>query len=306
MPVDGPSARRYKEVMGADLIDLAGAIYAHAYGIVNAMLLRLWNPAVVFFCYAVLEFALPRGGRRNSWRSYARGLRFFAAAVIVNTLIFTVVTPLIDVGQIKPLAVIDLRPLTESSFLPLRVLGWFGAGFLILIIGNVIYYWMHRAQHQVPVLWRFHKVHHSIREMSATTSYHHFTEDLLQYVVVIVPMAFLLGVESGPVPWIFLAIARTQHLFIHSSTAIDIGPLRFIIGENRFHRIHHSLEARHFGKNFGTATPLWDVLFGTAYFPRAGEWPEVGLSRVPEPQTVAEYLMMPLRPVDPAMAVGRA
>jgi len=37
------------------------------------------------------------------------------------------------------------------------------------------------------------------------------------------------------------------------------------------------------------------VLFGTAYFPRADEWPAVGLDDVPEPRTIADYLLMPFR-----------
>jgi hypothetical protein len=42
-------------------------------------------------------------------------------------------------------------------------------------------------------------------------------------------------------------------------------------------------------------SPLWDDLFGTAYFPRADEWPAVGLSDVAEPKTIADYLLMPFR-----------
>jgi sterol desaturase/sphingolipid hydroxylase (fatty acid hydroxylase superfamily) len=286
------------------LLTVLDSVYSLAYGIVNAMLVRLWQPAVVCAVYAALELMLPHG-RRNGWRSYLRAARFLAAGVVLNTLVFTVATPLIDPSRIKPLAVVSLTPLTESSHLGVRVFGWFLAAFLIAILGNFFYYWQHRAQHAVPLLWRFHKVHHSVREMSATNSYHHFTEDLLEYLVVLVPMAFLLGVEQGPVPWIVLAVARTQGYFIHSNAAINIGPLRYVIGENRFHRLHHSLEPRHFGKNFGTTTPLWDVLFGTAYFPRRGEWPDTGLADVPEPQTVADYVMMPLRPVDTELAPTR-
>ena len=59
--------------------------------------------------------------------------------------------------------------------------------------------------------------------------------------------------------------------------------------------MHHSREPEHADHNFATSTPLWDVLFGTAYFPRDDEWPAVGLSDVPEPHTVADYLLMPFR-----------
>lgn len=281
------------------LMDIAGSLYSHAYGIVNAMLIRLRLPAEICAVYALLEFLLPRG-RRNSWASYLRGARFLVVGAVINTLVFTVVWAVFDPDQVKPLAILDLGTLTRSDSLPLRVLGWLVAAFAVSMLGNFIYYWLHRAQHAVPLLWRFHKVHHSVREMSATNSYHHVTESLLEYVVVLVPMTFLLGVAAGPVPWIVLVITGTQDYFIHSSTAIDIGPLRYLIGENRFHRIHHSLEARHFDRNFATSTPLWDVLFGTAYFPQRGEWPEVGFADTQDPQTIGEFLMMPFRSETPA------
>jgi sterol desaturase/sphingolipid hydroxylase (fatty acid hydroxylase superfamily) len=183
--------------------------------------------------------------------------------------------------------------LTGSAYLPVRVAGWTLAAFLAAMIGNVFYYWLHRAQHAVPFLWRFHRVHHSITELSAVSSYHHFTDDMLQYFCVGVPTALLIRVDSGAVPWIVLAVAATQSYFVHSSMNVNIGLLRYVIGDNHFHRIHHSIEAQHLGKNFGTITPLWDVLFGSAYFPKKGEWPAVGLHHVSEPMRVRDYLVMP-------------
>lgn len=278
------------------MLAFLGDAYSTAYGLVNSMLLRLTFPLEVCFAYFLLETLLPRGTRRNSLGSYGRGAYFVAASVAINTFVLAAATWLIDVNRIAPLAVLDLSPLTESEILPVRVAGWLVAAFAIMMIANFFYYWLHRAQHRIPWLWRFHRVHHSITEMSATSSYHHFAEDLFQFTAVTVPMAFLLGVATGPVPWIVLTIASTHAYFIHSSANINIGPLRYILGENRFHRIHHSLEERHFDRNFATLTPLWDVLFGTAYFPRADEWPNVGLSDIPEPKTMRDYLLMPFRP----------
>ena len=201
----------------------------------------------------------------------------------------------VDTNKAAPLAVLDLSPLTTSESWPLKIAGWLAAAFVLSMASNGLYYWLHRAQHHFLWLWRFHRVHHSITEMSATSSYHHFTEDLFQFMAVTVPMSFLLGVESGPVPWIVLTVASTHAYFVHSSANINIGLLRYVIGDNRFHRIHHSLEERHFNRNFGTITPLWDVLFGTAWFPKSGEWPRVGLADVPEPKTLRDYLLMPVR-----------
>jgi sterol desaturase/sphingolipid hydroxylase (fatty acid hydroxylase superfamily) len=55
--------------------------------------------------------------------------------------------------------------------------------------------------------------------------------------------------------------------FIHSNTRLHLGILRVFFADNRFHRIHHSVQPEHFDKNFGSATTVWDRLFGTAHFP---------------------------------------
>jgi sterol desaturase/sphingolipid hydroxylase (fatty acid hydroxylase superfamily) len=106
-------------------------------------------------------------------------------------------------------------------------------------------------------------------------------------------MAILLGVQSGPVPWLVVVLDGTQAYFIHSSVRLNFGPLRYLLCDNRFHRIHHSREEQHRDRNFGTVSPVWDMLFGTAWFPRRAEWPAVGLDETREPQTVSAYLLAP-------------
>ncbi len=295
-----------REVLPAGLLQGLGDAYSLAYGVVNAFLIRFAVPAEACAGYLLVEAVLPLG-RRNSLRSYWRGTRFLLTTAAVNTVLFTIVGPIVDLGRISPLMVIDLRPLTGSGVLPVKVFGWLVAGLLVSMVGNVFYYWWHRAQHAVPLLWRFHKVHHSISELSALNSYHHVTEDVIQYFLVLVPTALLIGVDSGYVPAIVLAVLRTHTFYIHSSANINIGPIRYIVGDNRFHRLHHSTEERHFGKNFGTTTPLWDVLFGTACFPRKGEWPKTGLGDVAEPDRVGDYLLMPFFPATaiPSASAGR-
>jgi sterol desaturase/sphingolipid hydroxylase (fatty acid hydroxylase superfamily) len=216
-----------------------------------------------------------------------------ATVVALNTLVIKALEGTMGALQLPPLAVLDLRPLTESPSLAMRVMGWLAAALGIAIVGNFFYYWFHRAQHRFGWLWRFHSVHHSITEMSATASYHHVTEDLFQYVAVTIPMAILLGVQSGPVPWLVVVLAGTQAYFIHSSVRLNFGPLRYLLCDNRFHRIHHSREEQHRDRNFGTVSPVWDMLFGTAWFPRRAEWPAVGLDETREPQTVSAYLLAP-------------
>ena len=75
-----------------------------------------------------------------------------------------------------------------------------------------------------------------------------------------------------------------------------------MIVDPRFHRIHHSLEPRHFDRNFAVCFSFWDSLFGTAYWPKKGEWPAVGVKEYPAPRNFWEYLMLPLGPKEPANA----
>ncbi len=288
-----------RQTLPAGVVQGLGDIYSYLYGIVNSFLIRYSVPFEVCFAYFVLETVLPLSP--NSLRSYVRSARFVAASVAITTVLFSVIYHFVRAEHLTSLAVVDMTWLTQSSHWPVKIFGWSAAYFVASTAGNFFYYWLHRAQHAFSLMWRFHRVHHSITELSAASSYHHFTEDIFQFVCVVVPTALLIKVDSGPVPSIVLAVLATHTFYIHSSTRLGIGPLRYVFGDNRFHRVHHSTEERHFDKNFGTTTPLWDVLFGTAYFPKKGEWPKVGLSDTPEPQSVRDYLLMPFkRDVRPA------
>ena len=265
--------------------------YSAAYGVVNAVVLRLAFSAGMLLIYFAIESVIPR--TRNSLASTLRSAFYVATSMTINILLFSILLEYFDKDTLHGFFLLDLTPLTDSSYLAIRIAGWVIAALAALFIGNVFYYWLHRAQHAIPLLWRFHRVHHSITEMSAVSSYHHFTDDMLQYFAVGVPTALLLRVDSGAIPWLVLAVVGTYQYFIHSSMNVNIGPLRYVFADNHFHRIHHSREPGHFDKNFGTYTPIWDVLFGTAHFPKKGEWPAVGLEHVPEPKRLRDYLLMP-------------
>jgi sterol desaturase/sphingolipid hydroxylase (fatty acid hydroxylase superfamily) len=113
--------------------------------------------------------------------------------------------------------------------------------------------------------------------------------------------------DSIAVMTLFLLLQPT---FLHSPSSLHFGPLRHVIADNRYHRIHHSVEPRHFDKNFAILFSFWDRLFGTAYHPAPDEWPDVGLAEVDQPGAMKEWLDLPLRlhrgasetPTEPAQA----
>ena len=109
-----------------------------------------------------------------------------------------------------------------------------------------------------------------------------------------VPTSLIVSDAASAVPMVGLFM-WLHIVWIHSPTRANFGPLRAWFVDNRYHRIHHSLEERHFDRNFGAFTTLWDRLFGTHHAPAPGEWPEVGLAEISEPANVREWLVQPLR-----------
>lgn len=165
----------------------------------------------------------------------------------------------------------------------------------LLLLTDLLYYWMHRAQHSIPWLWRFHAVHHSVEKMGPGAGYHHLTEIPIKAALVGIPMALVIGKVGWPVALVLISLHGG---YLHSTTRLNFGWFAWIVADNRTHRIHHSLEPRHFDRNFGAYTLLWDKLFGTAYFPARNEWPEVGLEDRREPQSIAQYLHSPVKADD--------
>lgn len=166
--------------------------------------------------------------------------------------------------------------------------------FLVLItVADFLAYWRHRFEHS-RYWWPVHKVHHAPRQMHAANDIGHPLQTLFSFVCITVPMS-LIQISGPGVPIVLALTVTFLSIYIHSPIDIHFGPIRWVVVDNRFHRIHHSLEPRHFDKNFGICFSIWDQLFGTAYFPASDEWPAVGVADVPAPRTVRDFLLLPLR-----------
>jgi sterol desaturase/sphingolipid hydroxylase (fatty acid hydroxylase superfamily) len=169
---------------------------------------------------------------------------------------------------------------------PVFRFGILASAITAAVVGDLFYYWLHRAQHSFKLLWPFHAVHHSIEKLVAGSGFHHLAEAPLRALFVSVPLAFV-----TTRPTLATVLISFHGLYIHSMTRIHFGPLSRLVCDNRIHRLHHSLEVKHRDHNFAAFTPLWDMLFGT-FHPVDG-WPNVGLSDNHEPKNVREYALRP-------------
>jgi sterol desaturase/sphingolipid hydroxylase (fatty acid hydroxylase superfamily) len=141
------------------------------------------------------------------------------------------------------------------------------------------YYLQHRAFHQIPWLWEFHKVHHSAEVMTPLTLFRkHPVFEMgtgLSVAIVrgllLVEIVLLTGGEFHAVHLFAFNIydmmfrAAGEHLR-HSHIWWAWGPRisHFFLSPAQ-HQVHHSYDARHIDKNFGEILAVWDWLFGTLY-----------------------------------------
>jgi sterol desaturase/sphingolipid hydroxylase (fatty acid hydroxylase superfamily) len=252
----------------ASQIRLGGVVLAvlTALVVLAALSMRsqiIFGLAILAVIFIPLErlFALhPHRVLRRGWRTDVVHFLVNGAALRIGMLVSVVVIG----GFLRAFVPAPLRDAVAAS--P----GWaqIAAGLTIATMGG---YAGHRAAHEVPLLWRFHRVHHSSRELDwlAATHLHPLDETFTRSVAVLPLYALGFGrVSLGA----FLILITLQAIFIHANVRLRFGPLRWVIGTPQFHHWHHAREPQAYNSNYAGEFPLLDALFGTLYFP-ANRWP---------------------------------
>lgn len=169
----------------------------------------------------------------------------------------------------------------------------FALSFVWLATRDFLYYWLHRLQHSSKWLWAEHALHHADEHVNITTSLrHHWLETPLQFVFVEGPLILFLRppiITMALVAWSLSLVQYTNHM----NFRFGLGRFSWLITTPQNHRIHHSRLEEHIDKNFAGFFPLWDVIFGTYYAPRKGEYPATGLASGERVQTVGRALFLP-------------
>ena len=147
---------------------------------------------------------------------------------------------------------------------------------LMLLAADFPRYWLHRAFHGVPTMWRLHAVHHSPHQLYwLNVGRFHPIEKSIQYAVDSLPFA-LLGApqETLAAYFVFYAI---NGFFQHSNCMVRLGPLNYVVSGPELHRWHHSEILAESNNNYGNNLILWDILFGTRWLPKGREVGPLGL-----------------------------
>jgi sterol desaturase/sphingolipid hydroxylase (fatty acid hydroxylase superfamily) len=122
-------------------------------------------------------------------------------------------------------------------------------------------YWLHRVRHTV-CLWRFHRLHHSDREMTWTTIHRKHPVDYI--LTIFGEYVFLLAVGVPAAGIVAASLFRSLYIaFVHADLNWSFGPLRYVLITPWAHRYHHAIDERLAGANFGGVLSIWDRIFGT-------------------------------------------
>jgi lathosterol oxidase len=171
---------------------------------------------------------------------------------------------------------------------------------LIMLVTDLAQYWVHRAFHTIPLLWRFHRIHHSVTAMDwLAGSRLHIVDVVVTRSLSLVPMV-LLGFSNQAIN-IYLPILALQAVFIHCNLRFKLDWAQPWLTSPKYHHWHHSSDPRYLDRNFAISFPFIDRLFGTYHNPR-GEWPAAcGLAGAPLEERYLAHLLAPFR-ASPAAA----
>ena len=154
---------------------------------------------------------------------------------------------------------------------------WLAQLPLALVAAELPKYWHHRLTHEVPLLWRYHALHHSAPRLYFLNAARFHPIDIA--IDTSVGLAFIL-VLGCPVEVIALlgTVSAVHGYFQHANLRTRIGWLNYVFSMAELHRWHHSRKLEEANHNYGQNVIFWDLVFGTFYWPRDREPPEaIGL-----------------------------
>ena len=257
----------------------------------------LWRLGVflgLFALFASLEALAPRRAR-----SQPRSARWFTnlSIVVLDTLtlrVLAIALPLLAVG-----AAVDAGRMGWGLFNALDWPLWLEVVLAILILDLAIWA-QHLVTHKVPILWRFHRVHHADRDFDVTTALRFHPVEILASMMLKIGLVYLLGPAALAV-LLFEIILNGTAMFNHSNLRLPLWldrAVRLVLVTPDMHRVHHSIHRHEHDSNYGFALSVWDRIFRT-YRPKpeAGhDLMTVGLEWQDErPSRLGWALMLPFR-----------
>lgn len=210
----------------------------------------------LFMFLAIAEYLFPR--RKLAYSKVQRWLNNIAISAF-NTLVVRIIFPIAGIG-----AALLAQEHQWGFFNLVQTPAWLSI-LIFLFVFDLAIYWQHRLFHAVPLLWRFHRMHHTDLDYDLTTGsrFHPVSiliSSFIKLVLVVVMGASVAAILIAEV--LLNATAMFNHSNLSLPTKLDRVIRRFLVTPD-MHRIHHSTDDVEHSHNFGFNFPWWDRLFGT-------------------------------------------
>ncbi|MEN8666627.1 MAG: sterol desaturase family protein [Flavobacteriaceae bacterium] len=159
-----------------------------------------------------------------------------------------------------------------DSFSIINISTWHPLVALVVffVVLDFVQWVTHIFLHKFPLLWRFHQLHHSVKEMGfAAHLRYHWMENILYKPLKTIAIMLLGGFEPNQAFVVHFIAIGIGHLN-HANIGLDWGPLKYVFNNPVMHLYHHAKEVPQgkVGVNYGISLSLWDYLFRTAYVPK--------------------------------------
>jgi sterol desaturase/sphingolipid hydroxylase (fatty acid hydroxylase superfamily) len=196
--------------------------------------------------------------------------------------------------SVSLLAWLQMQGWTASNYWPHDWPVWLQM-LLMMVSADFLRYWLHRAAHEYLPLWKLHAVHHSVDKLYwVNVGRFHPLDKSLQFLCDALPF-MLLGL-SAEVLTLYFVVYSIKGFFQHSNVDVKLGWLNYLISGPELHRWHHSKTVRESNTNYGNNFIIWDIVFGTFYWPRDREVGELGLLNPDYPTGFLNQMKAPFVP----------
>lgn len=170
--------------------------------------------------------------------------------------------------------------ITDKSLALFDPSGWpmWGQLLIFFVVLDFVQWFTHTLLHKYSFLWKFHKVHHSVKEMGfAAHLRYHWMENILYKPLKTFGVMILFGFEPQQAYLVHFLAISIGHIN-HANIKVTWGPLKYIFNNPVMHLYHHAydLPEGKFGVNFGISLSLWDYIFKTDYIPEDSGTIELG------------------------------
>ncbi|MFZ9086897.1 MAG: sterol desaturase family protein [Steroidobacteraceae bacterium] len=222
----------------------------------NAALMWAILVVMVYFTVALWEtFAANHTPRPGQGRRWVRSASFYIIGLLVSGLCVPIAaTTVVDWADLQRIGLFNQLQLPTAL-----------AALLGVVLLDFGAYVTHRAMHAVPVLWRFHGVHHSDLDVDCATDLLHHPIELLIGIALYFAQLLLWGLPYESV-LIFALLGIISSPWQHGNLKLPTAIERYVslvLVTPEMHRIHHSSAAIDGNRNFSAIFKWWDGLLGT-------------------------------------------